>query len=108
MAATDAVKQATLERAACPILETDPDVLADRSVKDARRLVGDVRDIDPDEIWGRIAQWHRSDPERLFAIVVALAVLDNNQELPEWVTNLAGGLTALQPNTRVPNMRRAM
>lgn len=108
MATTDAVKQATLERAACPILETNQDLLADRSMRDARRLRGDVRDIDPDQIWGRIAQWHRNDPERLFAVVVALAVLDNNQEIPAWVAKLAGGLTALQPNTRVPNMRRAM
>jgi hypothetical protein len=106
--ANDLVKQATLERAACPNLEADPDALADRSFKDARRLRGDVRDIDPDQIWGRIAQWHRSDPERLFAVVVALAVLDNNQELPAWVTSLAGGLTALQPTTHVPRMRRAM
>jgi hypothetical protein len=107
MPTTDAVKRAALERAACPVLETDRDLLAERGLKDARKFKVDVREIDPAEPWGRMAKWRNSDPERLFMLAVAIAVIDDNGELPEWVTNLAGGLTALQPNTRVPRMRGA-
>lgn len=106
--AADMVKEANLDRDACPVLETDLSVLARRGVKDARRLMHDVRQIDPAEVWGRLSRWRRDDPERLLMAVVTLAayVPEDAAGLLDWTNDLAGGLIALTPQ-RVPKQRGA-
>lgn len=46
-----------------------------RAATDAAELAGDVRDLDPTEVWGRLADWRESDPDRLLAVAVALAAM---------------------------------
>lgn len=107
--ATTPAKEWTLDRDACPSLETDPLKLAHQGLRDARQIVHDVRQIDPTVVWGRLSRWRQDDPERLLMALVVLAVYvpaEADTALPAWVQALAGGLTDLQPPPRIPRMRR--
>jgi hypothetical protein len=42
---------------------------------DAVELASDIREVDPREVWGRLARWARENPNRLYAAVVALAAM---------------------------------
>jgi hypothetical protein len=109
MPVIDEAKEASMDRAACPPLLTDPLKLARQSMRDAKQLAHDVREIDPAQVWGRLARWRTEDPERLFMALVTLAVYvpeDATKVLPEWVTALDGGLTALQPAPHIPQQAR--
>jgi hypothetical protein len=52
-----------------------PRELADKGLKDALMLVWDVRDLDPNVVWGRLYRWMREHPERAAMVTVALAAL---------------------------------
>ena len=58
---------------------TVPDDRKDEVIAQARRdalqLVADVRDLDPERVWGRLGYWLATDPERLAACCWWLAVL---------------------------------
>ena len=65
-----------LELEFCPALpRQERGVLAEQGVRDALALVGDVRDVDPRAVWGRLTRWSRVDPARLVMVTVALAAL---------------------------------
>ena len=109
MPTIDEVKEANLDRAACPVLTRPATRLARQGIRDAERIAHDVREIDPTEVWGRVYRWIQDDPERLAMafITAALYVPDDAMAaLPEWVTALDGGLMALIPRTRVPHQTR--
>jgi hypothetical protein len=69
---------------------------------DARRLIEDIRDLDPRQIWGRLNRYGHTNPQRLLALVVDLAtkvdldVLDD--EGPAAWTAPIGGTAALHPD----------
>lgn len=69
---------------------------------DARRLVADLRDLDPRAIWGRINRWNDTNPHRVFAALVALAAMVDPADIgttgpPEWTVPF-GGPAALHPD----------
>jgi hypothetical protein len=103
-----AVEEAKAEREACPVLAGCPKAVAKQGKRDARQLATDVREIDPAQVWGRMATWHRNEPERLFMALVVLAVLvPVEAEVPTWVTKLDGGLAELLPPApRIPSQTR--
>lgn len=60
--------------AACPHVDNPVDT-ADNAVVDALYLAEAVRDLDPREVWGRLAQWAQESPLRLIAAAWALAAM---------------------------------
>lgn len=38
-------------------------------------MAADVRELDPTEIWGRLAYRHATNPDRLLALCIALAAM---------------------------------
>jgi hypothetical protein len=48
---------------------------ADNAAVDAMYLIEAVRDLDPREVWGRLATWAEETPIRLLAVTVALAAM---------------------------------
>lgn len=66
--------RAARERAACRGV-SNPGKTADQAIQDAMALAGDVRDVDPRQVWGRLELWAQNDPERLVAACYALAVM---------------------------------
>lgn len=60
--------------AACPHVDSPVDV-ASNAVVDALYLMEAVRDLDPREVWGRLAIWAAGSPVRLVAATVALAAM---------------------------------
>lgn len=38
-------------------------------------LATDIRDLDPRQVWGRLALWGQAEPLRLYAACVALAAM---------------------------------
>lgn len=78
----------------CPALPRNQrGVLAEQGVRDAMALVGDVREVDPRAVWGRLTRWSRVDPARLVMLVVALAALVDPEVEPgtalAWTEGLA-------------------
>jgi transposase len=69
---------------------------------DARRLIEDIRDLDPRQIWGRLNRYGHSNPQRLLALAVDLAtkvdlaVLDEPGPAP-WTAPI-GGTAVLHPD----------
>lgn len=59
---------------ACPVVDNPVDT-ADSAVVDALYLTAAVRDLDPREVWGRLAQWAQESPLRLIAAAWALAAM---------------------------------
>lgn len=49
--------------------------VARTAATDATRLAGDVRELDPRQVWQRLTGWAHTEPERLLAVVVALAAM---------------------------------
>lgn len=87
-------EQYRAEMAACPDLTGHSrGELAEQGVRDALSLVGDVRDIDPQAVWGRLAGWAVRDVVRLVAATVALAALVDPEVNPKqalaWTNGLA-------------------
>jgi hypothetical protein len=85
-----------LDLKSCPDLpRTQRGVLAEQGVRDALTLVGDVREVDPRAVWGRLTRWSRVDPARLVMLVVALAALVDPEVEPRtalaWTDGLAKG-----------------
>lgn len=83
-----------LDLESCPAFpRSERGVLAEQGVQDALALVGDVRDVDPRTVWGRLTRWTRSDPARLVMLVVALAALVDPEVEPRealaWTDGLA-------------------
>lgn len=60
--------------AACPAVP-DPEAVGHQAVRDAQWLTHAVRDLDPREVWGSLAVWNRTDPNRVYAAVTALAAM---------------------------------
>lgn len=64
------------DRSACPwVPQEDVPEVARQAHEDAVALAADVHDVDPREIWGRLARWNQRDPIRLYAACVALAAM---------------------------------
>lgn len=59
---------------ACPHVDNPVDT-ANEAAVDALYLVEAVRELDPREVWGRLAIWAEDTPVRLLAVVVALAAM---------------------------------
>lgn len=59
---------------ACPPVDNPGDT-ADNAVLDATYLAEAVRDLDPREVWGRLAIWAEETPLRLIAVAWALAAM---------------------------------
>lgn len=59
---------------ACPHVD-NPVETADNAALDALYLVEAVRELDPREVWGRLAIWAEETPIRLLAVTVALAAM---------------------------------
>lgn len=59
---------------ACPHVDNPVDT-ADNAVVDGMYLMEAVRQLDPREVWGRLAIWAVEDPTRLIAATVALAAM---------------------------------
>jgi len=53
----------------------DAHTVAARAEEDAGQIAMDIRDLDPREVWGRLAWWGQNDPLRLYAVTVALAAM---------------------------------
>lgn len=72
--------------------ESRHEEVTDRALQDAVELASDVRELDPELIWGRLATWSQRDPVRLCAAVVALAAMVQIDEpvsrLLAWVDHL--------------------
>jgi hypothetical protein len=76
---------------ACPHVDNPVDV-ANNGVVDAIYLMEAVRDLDPREVWGRLAIWSVESPIRLYAVTVALAAMVPSShpvsELLKWTDQL--------------------
>ena len=76
----------------------NPHQLAAVAVRDAVELVGDIRELDPRQVAGRVELLRRRDPDRLTALVIALAALVPDDkpvsELLAWTDHLAEGTAA--------------
>lgn len=86
----------------CPKLTDTADNRARQADYDARRLIADIRDLDPRQIWGRLNKWGQRNPQRLIAAFVStLAYADPDDvttgQPPAWTRNL-GGTAALHPD----------
>ena len=82
-----------LELEFCPALpRSEHGVLAEQGVRDALALVGDVRDVDPRAVWGRLTRWSRVDPARLVMVCVALAALVDEEVEPRQALAWTDGL----------------
>lgn len=77
---------------ACPHVDSPGDT-ADNAVLDAMHLVEAVRDLDPREVWGRLAIWVEETPLRLIAVAWALAAMvpqdQSSGDLLAWTDGLA-------------------
>jgi hypothetical protein len=96
----DEAAQAKKDLLACPVLTERPDVLDRQARRDALRLAADVREIDPAELWGRLAWW---DPRRVWAAAILLAATvdpETSQDRALAWCNEFGGTQALQPYVR--------
>lgn len=75
-----------------------PDRLAEVAVRDALELAGDVRQLDPRQVAGRLELLRRRDPDRLTALVIALAAMVPVDRpvsaLLGWTDHLAEGAAA--------------
>ncbi|MEA5367757.1 LuxR C-terminal-related transcriptional regulator [Amycolatopsis sp., V23-08] len=87
----------------CPTgLRNSPAWRAQQADRDARRLIADVREYDPQLVWGRLNRLGKEDPQRLMSMLVELAakadlaILDEDGA-PDW-TRPIGGTAALQPD----------
>ena len=66
MTATDATTRRR-ELAMATVVPADQvDEVVFQARLDAVELASDVRDLEPREIWGRLAAWNRTDPTRLY------------------------------------------
>jgi hypothetical protein len=77
---------------ACPHVD-NPVETADNAAVDALYLVEAVRELDPREVWGRLAIWAGENPIRLYAVTVALAAMVSQDkpvgDLLAWTDELA-------------------
>lgn len=92
----------------CPDLTGSARQRASQADADARRLIADVRDLDPRAIWGRINRWNTNDPHRVLAALVALATRADladvdNAEPPSWTAPF-GGPAALHPDYKATEL----
>lgn len=71
----DATTRRRLRTIATTVPAEQVDEVATRARLDAVELASDVRDVEPREVWGRLAAWNRADPTRLYAACVALAAM---------------------------------
>lgn len=89
---------------ACPHVDNPVDT-ANNAVVDALYLAEAVRDLDPREVWGRLAQWSMESPLRLIAAAWALAAMlpqdRSATELLAWTEQLnrpsRKGIRAIRP-----------
>lgn len=70
----DRAQERAKATAACPHVD-NPVETADNAALDALFLVEAVRELDPREVWGRLATWAQESPNRLYAVTVALAAM---------------------------------
>lgn len=88
----DRAQERTAAIAACPHVDNPVDV-ANNAAVDAMHLIEAVRDLDPREVWGRLAIWTEENPIRLLAATVALAAMVPADrpvsDLLEWTDGLA-------------------
>src|SRR5437588_12170065 len=74
--ATNPVNEAARARQACPTLTPQQrHHIADRAVADAMELADDIRQLDPQEVWGRLHLMAGEDPTRLAGLVFAAAAM---------------------------------
>lgn len=90
------------DRKHCPQLPGRARQRAYQADVDAVRLAADVRELDPNEIWGRLNRWGKENPERLIAAAVSLAAMVDQEvhtvgQPPEWCRAI-GGTAALHPD----------
>jgi hypothetical protein len=98
--------RAPRELAACPTLAGSLRSRVHRGNADARDFAEDIRELDPRQLWGRLALWAQRDPERLYAMVISLAALvDPDTGTLEW-TRRIGGVSALHPDHQEPKAAR--
>lgn len=75
----------------------NPHQLAAVAVRDAVELVGDIRDLDPRQVAGRV-ELLRRDPDRLTALIIALAAMVPGDKpvsaLLAWTDHLTEGTAA--------------
>lgn len=102
---TDTHHELTEDLKHCPVLTGSARQRASQADADARKLIADLRDLDPRAIWGRLNRW---DTHRVFAAVVALAAhadplpVDSTQP-PAWTVPF-GGPAALHPDYRATEL----
>lgn len=70
-----AVRRQTYIEMAPTFGAADAGLVAARAQTDAAQIAADIRDLDPREVWGRLAWWGQNDPLRLYAVTVALAAM---------------------------------
>lgn len=86
----------------CPELIGYARQRATQADTDARRLIADIRELDPRVIWGRITRWNETNPHRVIAAIVSLAAMAeldtaSSTDPPPWTTPI-GGTAALHPD----------
>lgn len=93
-----AVRRQTYIDLAPTFPNSDAVPIAARAQADAGQIAADIRDLDPREVWGRLAWWGQNDPLRLYSVTIALAAMvpvdQPAAELLAWTEGFAAGRDA--------------
>src|SRR5690348_3854463 len=86
----------------CPTLTGTARDRARQADRDALRIADDVRQLDPNQVWGAINRLGKEDPERLLATVISLAAMVDPAAYtdgapPTWTEHI-GDTAALHPD----------